>query len=105
TSMAVGGTIMGAGAGVLKTFVRLEDEFANLQKVYKAADPNNFTQEFGKLTDQIMDFSTATRTTQSDLIRTAIELSKTGIKGEELFETLKAFDTINLALGDNFTGG
>lgn len=105
TSIAVGGTIMGASAGALKTFVRLEDEFANLQKVYKAADPNNFTQEFRELTNQIMDFSTATRTTQSDLIRTAIELSKTGIEGEELFETLKAFDTINLALGDNFTGG
>jgi TP901 family phage tail tape measure protein len=83
-----------------KSALGFEDKMASVRKSTGAT-----TDEIGKIGDQFLQLSENTRTSASDLADIATIGGQIGISSKDIVSFTGAIDKMNIALGDEFTGG
>lgn len=90
-----------AGFGLAaKSAIEFEDNLANVKKTTGATD-----QELEKIGQTLLDMSKSTRTSVNELIDIATIGGQIGISAKDITKFTNAIDKMNVALGDEFTGG
>jgi TP901 family phage tail tape measure protein len=100
--------VMDFGKDTIKTFQDIEDQVADVAKTvgFKMFD------SFGKMTgaakdfkNEIFELSKTTRSSINDLLTIATIGGQFGVAQKDIVAFTKSIDTLNVALGDEFTGG
>lgn len=84
--------------GAIKYAAELSDQFANVRKTTGMTD-----EEVKRLNDDLGKFST--RTARSELLDMAAVAGQFNVSKDQILGFVKAVDKVNIALGDEFTGG
>lgn len=87
-------------AKVTKTFMEYEDQLAGVSKTTGLQG-----EELKKLGDDLLAYSGKTRTGINDLLSISQIGGQLGIAGEDVGAFTQAIDKLNVALGDEFSGG
>ena len=105
TASLLGNVLKAAFAGftvgaAVKSFMSFEDQLAGVSKT--TGLQNEALKDLG---DELLKYSSKTRTSITNLLTISQIGGQLGIAGDDIGDFTKAIDKLNVALGDEFSGG